>query len=244
MTRSVPSAQRHTAHLLQWALLSALPVALTLQAQPLLYGFWQEVITRWSALLGLSLSGTTQAHHTRLLWAVAEDGTRVPSSQTLWLTSAGLLLLWAVAGQFSDRFHPLRVGLRALCLIQASACAFFWWSPASFPYTLTRHAHTLLDMGYGFMLATGPMLALGWGILQVPLWSKLVAPVGVLAYFSLMLPHQALLHTWLLTHGSVLFMPVLFLCFGVLLDWWIFVALYAWLASQAPASALSAKVST
>jgi len=49
-----------------------------------------------------------------------------------------------------------------------------------------------------------------------------------------MLPHQWLLHAWLLEHLSILFMPVLFLCMGTLLDLWIFVAIYAWLASTVP----------
>jgi Kef-type K+ transport system membrane component KefB len=49
-----------------------------------------------------------------------------------------------------------------------------------------------------------------------------------------MLPHKLLLQAWLLEQLSILFMPVLFLCFGSLLDLWIFVALYAWLASTVP----------
>jgi Kef-type K+ transport system membrane component KefB len=66
---------------------------------------------------------------------------------------------------------------------------------------------------------------------------KILAPVAFLAYFALMLPHKTLLQVWLLEHLSILFMPLLFLCFGALLDLWIFVALYAWLASTTPALA-------
>ena len=94
--------------------------------------------------------------------------------------------------------------------------------------------NALLDMGYSLMLAAGPMLALGWGILKQPLLPKIMAPLGVLAYFAIMLPHKALLHAWVLANGSVLFMPALFMCFGALLDLWIFIALYAWLASRLP----------
>ena len=94
-------------------------------------------------------------------------------------------------------------------------------------------------MGLGFMLAIPPMLALGWGLLKVPLYPKLLVPCLVLAYFALLLPHQWLLHAWLLEHLSILFMPVLFLCMGTLLDLWIFVAIYAWLASTLPVPARS-----
>ena len=92
-----------------------------------------------------------------------------------------------------------------------------------------------MDMGYGFMWVIPPMLALGWGLLQVPLHQKLIVPCLVLAYFALMLPHKWLLQAWLLEHLSILFMPVLFFAFGSLLDLWIFVAVYAWLASRVSA---------
>lgn len=78
------------------------------------------------------------------------------------------------------------------------------------------------------------MLALGWGVLHLPWRLKLLGPLLVVAYFMVWLPHQVLLHAWVLHHGSVLFMPVLLLCLGPLLNGWIFVALYAWLASLTP----------
>lgn len=50
-------------------------------------------------------------------------------------------------------------------------------------------------------------------------------------------------HAWVLQHGSVLFMPVLLLCLGPLLNGWIFVALYAWLASLTPRVAIRPQAS-
>lgn len=221
--------------LLEWVLLSGIPIAVTLSMKPWLMNFWDAVTSFWASRLGLPMValGIQTGHPGE--WATSTaDGTFMPSSLTLMWTWLGLLGLWGMSHFFSDRFHPLKVTLRALCLIQGTACAFFMLAPASFPYTVSKHTHALLDMGYGLMLAVGPMLALGWGILVPSLMPKILAPLGVLAYFSIMLPHKVLLHAWILAKGSALFMPTLFLCFGALLDLWIFIALYAWLVSQMP----------
>jgi hypothetical protein len=220
--------------LLEWTLLSSVPLLVTLALKAQLMGWWSHVITLWSTRLELPVAAFAVGTGDSRMWAMQADGTFMPSSQTLTWTWLGLTGLWAITHFFSDRFHPLKVIIRGLCLIQATACVFFMVSPAHFPYTVTQHMHALLDMGYGLMLASGPLLALGWGILTPSRIPKIIAPLGVLAYFAWMLPHKVLLHAWLLTHGSALFMPVLFLSFGMLFDLWVFIALYAWLASRIP----------
>lgn len=222
---------------LQWLILSAGPVLLLLLLKARLMAFWQWVVSVWSDVLGLSLSTRLSAQGDAMFWTATGDGSFAPSLTHIAATAVLAAAVWLWSARFSDRFHPLKISLRALCLIQWSACLFFWLAPASFPYTISSHASALMGMGFGFMLAIGPMLALGWGILRTPLLHKILAPVAVLAYFALMLPHKTLLQVWLLEHMSILFMPLLFLCFGSLLDLWIFVALYAWLASTTPALA-------
>jgi len=223
-------------HALGWTLLAAAPLVLTVLLKPWLTAFWHAVIRFWSLRLDWPWVVQSLPDAPGQLWFPQGDGTFLPSTQTQVVTCLALLAVWAMTALFSDRFHPLKVGLRALCLVQGVACAFFALWPASFPYSITRHMAAVLDMGYSTMLAVGPMLALGWGILKQGLAPKLLAPLGVLTYFALMLPHKVLLHAWLLAQGSVLFMPTLFMCFSALLDLWLFIALYAWLASRLPAA--------
>ena len=225
---------------LEWALLSGIPLGLTLLMKPWLMLFWHAVITLWSIRLGWPWRAESLASSEGALFFPQGDGTLSPSALTLGLTCVGLIAVWTGTAFFSDRFHPLKVTLRGLCLIQGVACAFFLLTPASFPYTVTRHLNSLLDMGYSLMLAVGPMLALGWGILKQASVTKIAAPIGVLTYFAIMLPHKVLLHAWVLHQGSVLFMPLLFMCFSALMDLWIFIALYAWLASRLPRTSASA----
>lgn len=52
-----------------------------------------------------------------------------------------------------------------------------------------------------------------------------------------MVPHQVLAQALIMQHLSVLFMPVLYICFGAVFDALVFVALYSWAASNAPLDA-------
>jgi len=205
-----------------WGLLIGAACSLSLFVlQPLLLQAWHAVVSLWSQPLGLALTPLPQD--------------APPPSQTLMLsTSTVVALLYVLAGYWHERYRPLRVVVRALCLVQGSACLFFAWVPARFPYAVHQHLSGLLQMGADFLMTVPLMLALGWGVLHLPWRLKLLGPLLVVAYFMVWLPHQVLLHAWVLDHGSALFMPVLLLCLGPLLNGWIFVALYAWLASLTP----------
>jgi hypothetical protein len=218
----------------RWLWWSALPLGLLLLLHTPLMRLWHGLLSFWSDALQLSLLTQLSADGQALIWTALDDGTYAPSAPQLVLTAAAGAAVWWLCNRLPDRFYPLKISGRALCLIQWSACLFFWLAPASFPYSIGAHAKAMMDMGYGLMLATGPLLALGWGLLPVPAWQKVLAPLACMAYFALMLPHKTVLHVWCLEHLSILFMPLLFLCFGALLDLWIFIALYAWLASTAP----------
>mgnify|MGYP000004489552 CR=1 FL=1 len=158
------------------------------------------------------------------LVAVLEEFAAPPSETLLLTTTVVVALLYGVAGRWHERYQPLRVVVRAMCLVQGSACVFFALVPARFPWSVQQHLSGLMQMGADFVLVMPWMLAVGWGLLNLPWRLKLLGPVAVLAYFVVWLPHQVVLHAWVLHHGSALFMPVLLLCLGPLLNGWIFVA--------------------
>lgn len=203
-------------------LLAAAQTLALWQAQPAMLQGWRAVLAFWNTRLGGA-------------WLRPEASSAALPSATLVLVTALLVAIaYGWTARWPERFWPARMLLRGLCLVQASACLFWLWAPARFPYGLNQHLHALLQLGADMMLTMPLLLCLGWGLLRLPWHLKLLGPVGVLAYFALWLPHQVALHAWLLSQASVLFMPVLFLGFGILLDGWIFIALYAWLASLTP----------
>lgn len=74
-------------------------------------------------------------------------------------------------------------------------------------------------------------------ILNESLFAKLTYTALLLLFLAIMAPHQVLIQALIMQHFSVLFMPVLYICFGAVFDTLVFVALYSWVASNAPADA-------
>lgn len=192
-----------------------------LALRPWLEKAWQALMDLWSRPLGLDAASLARELHP-------------PSMGLLLATSAVVLALYVVSGRWHERLQPLRILVRGLCLVQGSACVFFLFFPAHFPYAIGQHLSNQLDMGGDFLLTLPVMLAVGWGVLHLPWHLRLLGTLLVVGYFALWLPHQVLAHAWVLRHGTALFMPVLQLCLGPLLNGWIFVAWYAWLGSLTP----------
>lgn len=237
--RSLTVVPRPQPLVLAWRLLlTAGPVLVLLwvgRAQ--LLALWQSLLAAWAAALHLPLQWQTVSGGLRLVVSSLDDGTTLPSLWGLGGTALAGLLLWLASARLPDAWLPLRVLLRALLLVQAVALLFVVLRPAQFPYTLGSHLSTLLNLGYGFLLAVPVLLALGWGVLALPWWQRLLVPLALVGWLALLLPHKALLQVWLLAHSSVLYMPVLFVALGPLFDLMVFVALYGWLLSLRPAGA-------
>ena len=207
---------------LQGLLVGAALSGLLLALRPQLLHGWEAIMQFWSLRLGLP--------------GLQAQATLAPPSSGLLLgVSAAVLGLYALAGRWPEHLHPLRVLVRALCLVQASACLYFAWAPSRFPYAVDQHLRAVLEMGADMLMAMPLMLTLGWGLLRLPWALRLAGSLSVLLYFLLWVPHQVLLHAWVLGQGTVLFMPLLMLCLGPLLNGWLFVALYGWLLSLTPA---------
>jgi hypothetical protein len=228
---AAPANWKTLGHIL---LMAVLPMALLGHFKPEVTQFWQWLITLWANALELSIKEHFPHIGNDFSWEVVKDGSVAPSDALLWLTLFTTVIIYITSYFFHDKYFPLKIIVRALCLIQVTAVVYFFAFPASFPYSVTSHITSLLKVGFYYMMAIAPMLAVGLGILRIPPLQRYAAIVGVLTYFSVMLPHKALLHALILESTSVLFMPILFLCFGSLVDLMIFISLYAWLVSLTP----------
>lgn len=220
--------------------MSAVAVALTAAvalARPWLLHAWDLAILWWAQHLQVPLSLATTGGGERV-WTLADPAASlVPGPATGAVTATVVIAAFAATWWTNDRFTPLKYLVRTLCVVQLSALLYFMFTPASFPYTVGGHLESMLDAGYYLMLSMPLLLALGYGVLRLPLHQKFLHPLGVLAYFAVMLPHKALLHVLVLQHFSVLFMPMLYLCFGLVFDLMVFVSIYAWMVSRTPARA-------
>ncbi|MCJ7799276.1 MAG: hypothetical protein MUP33_05870, partial [Polaromonas sp.] len=174
-------------------------------------------------------------HISRL--TLGSQGTPMPDATTMAVTAVVTLLALVLSFGMKNAQLPLKYPLRIVCVIQTVTLIYFWISPSNFPYTVARHSEELMTVGYVVMLATPLMLAVGYYILNVSLWAKLFHTALILLFFAITVPHQVLVQALIMQHISVLFMPVLYICFGAVFDALIFVALYSWVVSKAPVDA-------
>ncbi len=208
--------------------------------KPVLLELWRNCIIFWSGGLGLNFSLANQPDdfgELSVVLSTAMVSTPMPSNTTLLIT--GLLMLAGIAASLMMKGAtlPLKYPLRIISVVQLVAVAYFWWLPESFPYSIARHSEELMTIGYVVMLATPVMLAVGYYILNQSIWIKLFHTALILLFFGVMVPHQVLAQAFILQHMSVLFMPVLYICFGAVFDALVFVALYSWAASNAKPNA-------
>jgi hypothetical protein len=230
-----------TPYLLAQALLLPLVICtLLVLGKPMLLDLWRNCILFWSSGLGLTFSRGLQLDDSGQLAAILSTGmssTPMPSMVMLWVTGGITLAGLALSLTMKGATLPLKYPLRIICVVQLIAVAYFSWLPGSFPYSIARHSEELMTIGYVIMVSTPVMLAVGYYILNQSLWVKLFHTALILLFFTIMIPHQVLAQAFIMQHMSVLFMPVLYLCFGAVFDALVFVALYSWAASNAPANA-------
>ncbi len=206
-----------------------------------IFGFWRACIEFWANGLGLPFKlvdgGSVGGASAGTALVFGPPDTPLPSRVTLLITALATSIGLGLSLTMKGAMLPLKYPLRIACVVQAAALVYFWLNPTTFPYSIARHSEELLVIGYVVMLATPIMLAVGYYILNERIAIKLLYTALILFFMLIMVPHQVLMQALILQHGSVLFMPVLYICFGAVFDALVFVALYSWAASNAPAHA-------
>ena len=142
-----------------------------------------------------------------------------------WIVTAAL----AVAGMLlRGRFTPLAYLLRAIAVIQLSSQVYFAFSTPPFPYAVPVYQSGFLACGVVVLLLIPFLVGATFFVFGFALWRKLALVVLLLLHLAVLFPLQSMVHVWWIWHSSFLAMPVLFLVFGLLLDVFVYVALYCW----------------
>lgn len=162
---------------------------------------------------------------------VVASFTPLPDSRALWIAAIAAAAVFLLSFLLPQRLLPLRYFLRLLVLVQVTAIGFFALSPDPFPYRLEGHVFVLLTAGLVVMGLVPLLLGLTLHVFDLPLWRKLLLTLLILAHLAVFIPLNALVHVWLVLHGTALVMPVLYLVFGLLLYVFSFVTFYGWALS-------------
>jgi hypothetical protein len=156
-----------------------------------------------------------------------------------WIFTAVLAFIGAA---LRGGFMPLGYLLRALAIMQLAAQVWFTLAGPPFPYSLAVYGSGLLVTGVVILLLAPFLVGATFFVFDFPLHKKLSLGALLLGHLAVLFPLQATVHVWLIKNVSMLAMPMLFLVFGVLLDVFVYVALYGWAMSWRSGRELDAVV--
>ena len=169
------------------------------------------------------------------------------STQAAWPEAMDLRSGWFLVAALAlggvllrGRFTPFAYLLRALAVVQLTAQVWFSFAASPFSYSLPSYMSGLLVCGVVILLLSPVLVSFTYFIFDFPLWQKLLLASMLLVHLAVFLPLQAVVHAYVIHRSSLLAMPILFLVFGVLLDVFVYVALYGWGMSWRSDSVLDA----
>jgi hypothetical protein len=150
-----------------------------------------------------------------------------PSAEVWWLTLAVTLALFAATFVLPSRLIPIIYLLRGILLVPATALLYFALLPARFPHTPDSYMQGLVTAGIALISIVPLLFGLTYYIFDFGLLKKALLTAVTMVHLALFLPLQVLLQA-LLLQKTVLFMPVLYIIFGMPLNILIIIAFYSW----------------
>jgi len=151
----------------------------------------------------------------------------LPSSQVWWLTCAATLALLAVSFLLPSHLIPVMYLLRGILLVPVTALVYFALLPARFPHTPDSYMEGLVTAGIALITTVPLLFGLTYYIFDFGLLKKAFLTAITMTHLALFLPLQVLLQA-LLLQKTVLFMPVLYIIFGMPINILIIIAFYSW----------------
>jgi hypothetical protein len=198
---------------------------------PWLCLMWGYVLGNGMKILALHAElGLTEHHLTpyiRFVIPFPKMEGIAPDARTWWSTAAVVCLLYAASYFFPQKLTPVTYFLRAVLFVQVTALLYFLLIPARFPHTPDSYMEGLVSYRIALISGVPALFGLSYYIFEFGLIKKIALTTLTMSYLSLFLPVQILLQAMVL-EKSVLFMPILYIVFGLPVDILIIVAFYSW----------------
>jgi hypothetical protein len=193
--------------------------------------FWNRVLTLGIRVLPLHAEiGMAQHHLTRFIRfdiPYLRMESVPPSAEVWWLTLAVTLALFVATFFLPSRLIPIVYLLRGILIVPATALLFFALLPARFPHTPDSYMQGLVTAGIALISIVPLLLGLTYYIFDFGLLKKAFLTAITMVHLALFLPLQVLLQA-LFLQKTVLFMPVLYIIFGMPVNILIIIAFYSW----------------
>ena len=198
---------------------------------PQICGLWTRIFTLGIRFLPLRAEVGVAEHHWTSFLSFNIPYLRMepvlPSAQVWWLSCAVTSLIFVATFFISKRLIPVIYLLRAVLLVQVIALLYFALIPASFPHTPDSYLAGFVTSGIGLISLVPLVFGLTYYIFDFGLVRKALLTSTTMAHLALFLPFQCLLQA-LILQKTVLFMPVLYIVFGMPVDVMLVIGFYSW----------------
>jgi hypothetical protein len=197
---------------------------------PWLCDLWNRALTVGLSLLPLNARLEVAEHHFRLLQIripYLRMEPILPDLQTWSLACAVTLLLFAGTFFLSEKLVPLIYLARGILLIQISSLIYFALWPTRFPHTPESYMEALITAGIGLISIVPLLFGFTYYIFDFGLARKAALTAITMLHLAVFLPIQVLAQAMVL-QKTVLFMPVLYIAFGMPVQVLIIIAFYSW----------------
>lgn len=162
-------------------------------------------------------------------------GAAAPTN-TEWTVSVIItVVLLVISFLFSERFIPVAYLLRALVLIQTISILYFLFFSNYFPYSLASYHAVMMLAGLIFIGMVPLVYGIIYYIFDAGFIKKLWLTVLTMSHLLVLVPLQYFVQAFLVHRFSLMYMPILFLMFGLMIDVFVLIAFYAWGMSWAGA---------
>jgi hypothetical protein len=193
--------------------------------------FWQTVLETGMRLLAMHTElGLTEYQITpyiRFAVPFPRMEAFLPDAQTWWTSAAVVVVLLAASFFFPKKFMPVMYLLRAVLFIHVTALLFFLFLPARFSHSPDSYMEGLTGYALALISFVPALFGLTYYIFDFGIARKALLTAMTMGHLSLFVPLQILLQAIVL-QKSVLFMPVLFIVFGLPVNVLVILAFYSW----------------
>ena len=150
-----------------------------------------------------------------------------PSVSMVYWNMGICVVLFLLSFLIPKVMAPVTYLTRAALLIQASASLDRMLAPDDFPYTLKIYMLDTLSLNIYLVFLLPVVLGFVYYIFDFSAGRKIMLTVLMLVYFFITIPCQYMLHAVAIHEWTLLFLPIMYLLFGTLLDVLMFISIYA-----------------
>jgi hypothetical protein len=213
------------------SLLVILFTILWIAALPFVCRFWRAVFETGMRMLAMhSELGLTEhqfSPYVRFTIPFPRMPGILPDAQTWWTSTAVVVVLFAASFLLSKKLIPIVYLLRAVLFLHVTALLFFLFLPARFSHSPDSYMEGLTGYAIALISFVPILFGLTYYIFDFGIIRKVLLTAMTMGHLTLFVPLQILLQAIVL-RKTVLFMPLLYIVFGLPVDVLIILAFYSW----------------